>query len=188
MDASNKILTIFLGDDVTQKLLITLNGVPVDLTTAQDIQITFANNADQTSPTYTASMSGGQIALDPNVQGGIILTLPNSVTSVFQAVTLQDLDVVVVMSRPFLNTTAPVFGNNPNITPASVAGVVVGNYVTDDEALLKPGTTVTAINSGVVTLSHAPLSSFGSDPIHFGVASNQTYRVSAGLTVLARTP
>jgi uncharacterized phage protein gp47/JayE len=60
----------------------------------------------------------------------------------------------VLIGAALATTTAPTVAGTPTITVASATGIAVGQYVFG--AGIPPGTTVTALNGLVVTLSMAP--------------------------------
>jgi hypothetical protein len=92
---------LFIGDDLQAQLLgIQENGDPVPLTGVTDIQISFPNDpkAQQPTPTYTASLINGQIAVVDATLGKFSLTIPNAVTQYFLAIIGFDVDIVVIFS------------------------------------------------------------------------------------------
>jgi hypothetical protein len=97
---------LFIGDDLQEQLLgIQENGDPVPLTGVTDIQITFPYDpkANQTSPTYTASLLNGQIAVVDATLGKFSLSIPNAITQYFLALQGYDIDIVTIFSG--VNTT-----------------------------------------------------------------------------------
>jgi hypothetical protein len=92
---------VYLGDDVSQNLGVELNGDPVDLTTASDIQITFPNDP-QLYPagpaTYVASLLTSTIAILDAILGKLTLNLPNAATQYFLAQEGYNVDIVVIIA------------------------------------------------------------------------------------------
>lgn len=98
MSDEGQIFTIYIGDDVAQALQVTKNKLPIDLTGAQEISITFKNDPSQAVQTYVATKTGGQISLSNAVQGLINLVLTAAVTALFAPENSTDLDIVVTDS------------------------------------------------------------------------------------------
>lgn len=105
------ILTIYIGDDViNQPFAILQNGLPVDLTGVQEIQINFPNDPESVpflagNPTYFAKLTTNQISVlgDPKLGQGL-LSLANANTQYFLSQVLVNCDIIVTNAAGKIQT------------------------------------------------------------------------------------
>lgn len=92
--------TIYLKDDiVAQQLQVQRDGLPVDISTATEIEIDIANDPAQATPFLQAKLSTNQIAVVNGPTGLLALTLTSAETTNLMAP--QDrvnLDIVLTIA------------------------------------------------------------------------------------------
>lgn len=91
---------IYLGDDISQLLGVELNGDPVDITSASEIEIDFPNDPAQNppNPIFAATKTGGEISITDGPLGKLTLTLASAVTALLRPQQGFDVDIIVTIA------------------------------------------------------------------------------------------
>lgn len=92
---------IYIGDDIDAQLLgVELNGDPVNISAATEIQIDFLNDPENNppNPIYSAKLSTNEIAISDGPLGKLSLTVPNAATDLFLEQQGFNVDIVVTIA------------------------------------------------------------------------------------------
>ena len=100
----DSLFTIYIGDDVNQLCQVTMNNLPVDLTSAEAISCTILNDPSQTNPTQTFSVANSGIVVQNAVQGLFARVITAVQSAMFLAQNAVDLDFTVTNSSGLQQT------------------------------------------------------------------------------------
>jgi hypothetical protein len=177
--------TIYIGDDVYQRIQVQLNGLPVDLTDATEILCTLRNGTGETDETQTFTLTGKDIVIDNAVQGTFFLNITAAETAQLLAQDPADIDFTVTITTAVLSTTATsVLGSATLTAVASVAGLRKGQAISGTG--IPAGTTIDSFTSNTITLSADATASGSGVAVTVTSVLEQTYRVPNGLSVVER--
>ena len=104
MSCCELVFNVYNGDDVSQLMQVSGDGLPINLSTVEDISVTLPNDPSQAALTQTFNIGNSGIVIVNPVIGTFNLVMTSTQTAALLAVNSGNLDVVVTDSLGKLKT------------------------------------------------------------------------------------